>query len=344
MPFARSAVLQLVNQDDVEREVRFEIVHAPLRGPFDALGHFHCKWHRDLSPLSEDRQPDWTILHTQGRGRFCGVMLHVWNPRGGWWGEGDEKFFVDAEKFPSTFGTGSEDYFGYAWCNPTLFQRPFHCQTMSQDNAGHQSVFRWHVADNVPFGKSFQAYIEKYYGNERGTLYACVACWYLSPEGVDPLGPVPVEQRHGYYVVPPLVAGGFRVLGSPKGNVQTQKLGGFRHGKWKNDDHLWWTGARPGHKLDLALPIKTTGKHELSVVLTKAPDYAIVQFYLDGKKVAEPIDLYNPQVVPTEPITLGTHELTAGEHRLTVEIVGANQQAVKSYMFGIDSLIIKPTR
>lgn len=32
-----------------------------------------------------------------------------------WWGEGDEKFFVDGEKFPSSFGTGSEDYIGYAW-------------------------------------------------------------------------------------------------------------------------------------------------------------------------------------------------------------------------------------
>lgn len=32
-----------------------------------------------------------------------------------WWGEGDEKLFVDGEKFPSTFGTGSEDYVGYAW-------------------------------------------------------------------------------------------------------------------------------------------------------------------------------------------------------------------------------------
>ena len=64
------------------------------------------------------------MLQTEGRGRFCGVMLHVWNPRGGWWGEGDEKFFVDGEKFPSTIGTGSEDYFGYAWCNPHLFQKP----------------------------------------------------------------------------------------------------------------------------------------------------------------------------------------------------------------------------
>ena len=66
------------------------------------------------------------MLQTEGRGRFCGVMLHVWNPRGGWWGEGDEKFFVDGEKFPSTFGTGSEDYFGYAWCDPHLFQRAYH--------------------------------------------------------------------------------------------------------------------------------------------------------------------------------------------------------------------------
>ena len=72
--------------------------------------------------MPERRAIDWTMLHTQGRGRFVGVELHVWNPKGGWWGEGDEKFYIDGEKFPSTFGTGSEDYFGYAWCNPTPFQ------------------------------------------------------------------------------------------------------------------------------------------------------------------------------------------------------------------------------
>ena len=91
------------------------------------------------SSCPTDRWPDWLMLQTQGRGRFCGVMLHVWNPRGGWWGEGDEKFFVDGEKFPSTFGTGSEDYFGYAWGNPHLFQKPYHAQTMTQNNRGHQS-------------------------------------------------------------------------------------------------------------------------------------------------------------------------------------------------------------
>ena len=112
------------------------MVHAPLGREFDGLGYFHAKWHRDTFKLPKDRWPDWVMLRTQGRGRFCGVMLHVWNPRGGWWGEGDEKFFVDGEKFPSTFGTGSEDYFGYAWCDPGLFQRPYHAQTMTQEQQG----------------------------------------------------------------------------------------------------------------------------------------------------------------------------------------------------------------
>ena len=151
------------------------------------------------------------MLQTEGRGRFCGVMLHVWNPRGGWWGEGDEKLFVDGEKFPSTIGTGSEDYFGYAWCNPNLFQRPYHCQTMDQKNKGHQSVFRWHLVDNVPFQKSFEAYIEKYYRNDRGTLYALTAQWYLAPGGVDPYDPVPVQQHDGYYEKPEPVYAGIRV-------------------------------------------------------------------------------------------------------------------------------------
>ena len=34
---------------------------------------------------------------------------------GSWWGEGDEKIWVDGESFPSIFGTGTEDYFGGAW-------------------------------------------------------------------------------------------------------------------------------------------------------------------------------------------------------------------------------------
>jgi len=344
MPFARSAVVELVSEDGTDREVQLEIVQAPLSRPFEGLGHFHAKWHRDTVPLPPDRWPDWLLLRTQGRGRFCGVMLHVWNPRGSWWGEGDEKFFVDGEKFPSTIGTGSEDYFGYAWCHPGLFQRPYHAQTMTQNNRGHQSVLRWHVTDNVPFQKSLEACIEKYYRTEdRGTLYACTVCWYLAPGGVDPYEAVPAGQRYGYDVKVPVETGGVKLLGEPPGDVEIQGMEGFGRGKWERNDQLWWTGAKPGAKLELAFSVKQAGRYQLRAVLTKARDYGIVQVSLDGKKLGEPIDLYNPSVIPTDPpLSLGTRELSAGEHKLTVQIVGANEKAVRAYMFGLDRVILVP--
>jgi hypothetical protein len=342
MPFAQSAVVELVNEDAVERNVQFEITHAPLGRSFEGLGYFHTVWHRDTVELPKDRWPDWTMLLAQGRGRFCGVMLHVWNPRGGWWGEGDEKFFVDGEKFPSTIGTGSEDYFGYAWCNPHLFQRPYHAQTMTQMNKGHQSVLRWHIVDNIPFEKSFEGCIEKYYKNDRGTLYACTARFYLSPEGSIPYDPVPVAQRDGYYTKPDMSVIGLKVLNEPRGEPQVQDMAHFGAGKWKNDQQLWWTGARPGDKLVLGASAPKRGKYEVSVQLTKARDYGIVQLSLDDQKAGEPIDLYNPQVIPSGSIVLGTFDLAEGQHKLTVEIVGANPAAVKAYMFGIDRIEMKP--
>ncbi|OHB79125.1 MAG: hypothetical protein A2Z25_17845, partial [Planctomycetes bacterium RBG_16_55_9] len=201
MPFEKGAVVSLSNEGDKERKVQFHVTHAPLTKPLAELGRFHAKWHRDaLLPEEVQRRAiDWTMLKTQGRGRFCGVMLHVWNPKGGWWGEGDEKFFVDGEKFPSTIGTGSEDYFGYAWCNPTLFQNCYHNQTISMNNKGHVSVNRWHVTDNVPFQTSFEAAIEKYYPNNKPTLYASTVYWYQAAGQADPYEPVPVTERKGYW-------------------------------------------------------------------------------------------------------------------------------------------------
>jgi Protein of unknown function (DUF2961) len=136
-----------------------------------------------------------TILTTRGRGRFVGTHLHVFNPRGGWWGEGDEKFFVDGEEFPSSFGTGSEDYFGFAWSSSERFSRPYHGQLLNEDNRGHADDNRWHIPHSVPFQMGFDGYIEKYFPNARPTRYAAVAYWYLAPGASDPYGPVPVSER-----------------------------------------------------------------------------------------------------------------------------------------------------
>ena len=350
MPFAQQAQVELVNDGQTQRAIAFEITHAPLSRPVEQLARFHAKWHRDaLLPAEPERWIDWPILKTAGAGRFIGVMLHVWNPRGGWWGEGDEKFFVDGEKFPSTFGTGSEDYFGYAWCDPHLFQHAYHNQTYNDgNNRGHVSVNRWHIPDNVPFHQSFEGCIEKYYPNQRPTLYAATAYWYLALGGKDPYAPAPLKERVGYWTpvetfkVKGAIEGeSLKILAKTGGEPQEQDLTAFA-GQWSNDAHLWWIEAKPGDKLDLALPVSKSGTYRLSLQLTKAPDYGIVQLYLDGRKLGAPIDLYHASVVPTGPLAMGTRELTGGQHKLTVEITGANEKAVKSYMFGLDYVRLEP--
>lgn len=344
MPFGKEGRVELVNDGKSQQRVSFEIWHAPLSQPAQRLGRFHAKWHRDaLLPAERERWLDWPIVKTEGPGRFVGVMLHIWNPRGSWWGEGDEKFFVDGEKFPSTFGTGSEDYFGYAWCNPTPFQNAYHNQTHNDgNNKGHVSVNRWHISDNVPFHKTFEGCIEKYYPNQRPTLYAAVAYWYLAQGGTDPYHPVPLNQRVGYWtplenfkVKSALEGESLKVLSKTGGEPQEQDLTAFA-GQWSNDAHLWWINAKPGDRLELALPVARAGNYNLGMQLTKAPDYGIVQLYLDGEKLGEAIDLFHPSVIPTGVLPMGVHRLAAGQHKLAVEILGANEKAVKNYMFGLD--------
>lgn len=347
MPFEKIAAVEIANDGNADRKIQAEIVHAPLSQPIEKYARFHAKWHRDaFLPTDPDRRKiDWPMLVTEGAGRFCGVMLHVWNPRGGWWGEGDEKFFVDREKFPSTFGTGSEDYFGYAWGDPTLFQNAYHSQPISQGNKGHIVVSRWHIPDQVPFQKSYEADIEKYFSNNRPTLFAATVFWYLKPGGKDPYAPQPLDQRVGYWtkVEPNRIQGALegeqlKILSKTGGQTEIQEL----EGDWSGGAQLWWTKAKVGDKLELAIPVAKDGKYNVITRFTKAKDYAIIQLYVDGRKLGEPIDLYNPEVRAAAPLSGDPIELSAGDHKLTIEIVGANDKAVKAYMVGVDYVKLEP--
>jgi len=351
MPFATQALTILRNENPFSVKVKLAKKMGPLFRETTNYARFHAKWHRDeFLPTEPERAIDWPMLKTTGRGRFVGVMLHIWNPRGGWWGEGDEKFFVDGEKFPSTIGTGSEDYFGYAWSSAKLFFHPLHNQTFNSGNSkGHISVNRWQIADQVPFQKSFEGDIEKYFPNAKPTLYASTVYWYLEPGGDDPYAPVPLAERVHYYVQPPpkkpltgVIEGErMKILAKTGGDPQEQDMAGFGE-NWSNGAHLWWIGAKLGDQLTLALPVEKSGRYKLLAQLTKAIDYGIVQLSLDGEKVGQPIDLFNDGVIATGELDFDTHELSAGEHKFGVEITGANEKAVKSYMFGLDYVKLVP--
>lgn len=349
MPFEKMALVEVINESDSPQVLFMNVEHAELKYPIEKLARFHAKWHRDTfsAPEPERAAIDWSILNTEGTGRFCGMMLHVWNPRGSWWGEGDEKFHIDGEKFPSTFGTGSEDYFGYAWCSPILFHNGLHNQTISMGNKGHISVNRWHISDNLPFQTSFEGYIEKYFPNTRPTLYATTVYWYLAPGGKDPYAPVPVSERIGYwkpvqqYKEQGAIEGEkMKVLSCSGGTFEVQDLSIFSDSNWSGDEHLWWKNPKVGDQIALEFAVQEKGTYELRVAMTRAKDYGIFQLSLDGKKIGVPIDLYGPNVVPTGALTFSEHQLEPGKHTLSFELVGKNEKSIPNHMLGLDYILL----
>jgi len=188
MPFAKKARLEATNDGKATAKLEYAITTRPgeLR---PNTAYFHAKWRRE-DPC---KTFDYPILECEGKGRYVGCMLNVDNPDPGWWGEGDEKVYVDGEKFPSTFGTGSEDYFGDAW-GFRHFIRPFHGNTLGQGPgfSNKWSVYRWHISDDIPFEKSFRITIENY-GKDKD--YSSVAYWYQAEPHKDFFTSVPVEAR-----------------------------------------------------------------------------------------------------------------------------------------------------
>jgi hypothetical protein len=127
------------------------------------------------------------------------------------------------------------------------------------------------------------------------------------------------------------------------GSVSVQEMSNFKGAKWSGGKQLFWREAKPRARLKLTFDVQNEGDYEISAVLTTAGDYAIVNLLLDRTALGNPIDLYEyPGVGTTGVLPLGTRTLKAGQHELTLETIGANDSAKKSYMVGLDYLRLEP--
>jgi hypothetical protein len=141
---------------------------------------------------------NYVWMEATGRGHFVGVTMSVLQNQDGWWGEGDDMFFVDGENLPSINGTGSEDYFLGAWdfggraFSYGLFGAPVVGQ---EKTGGRWSLYRFHLDSPIPFTKSLRATIEHGHANHRSDNFFSVAYWYqMEPHATFPALP-PLEQR-----------------------------------------------------------------------------------------------------------------------------------------------------
>ncbi|NIA12711.1 MAG: DUF2961 domain-containing protein [Nitrospiraceae bacterium] len=347
MPFERSARMTLTNHTQSDIAVTGQAVAGPYEWS-DRSMYFHAKW-RTENPIATRPRQDWNYLDCTGTGVFVGVMCHVTNPVKQWWGEGDEKIYVDGEAFPSHFGTGTEDYFGYAWCCPETFTHAYHNQPRCDGpgNYGQTCVSRFHIIDNIPFTQSFKFDMEVWHWTECEIGMAVIAYWYAKPGGTDTFSapapgqlivvdapPMPEPKR----VEGALEGEDFEVVSSTGGNARDQE-GAWG---WSGERQFWWTHAKTGDKTVLAFPVKTAGRYQVLGRFTKAPDYAIAQLHVNGAPAGAPLDFFHPGVIATPEIPLGVFDLTEGDNTLTITLTGRNAKAIDGMMFGLDYLRLEP--
>jgi hypothetical protein len=353
MPYEKSVRLEVVNF--TSQMVRLEGAVRLSPWQWDERScYFRAKWRADHDLLAGFGQIDLPYLVAAGRGVFVGCAAMIMNPSGvptaggNWWGEGDEKILVDGEQTPSTFGTGSEDYFNYSWSRPDLFAHPYCGQPLDSgpDTSGYISNHRFQVMDAIPFEKSIAVLMELWTHNRTpGLSYARIAYHYARPGAIDDhRGLMPSDLK-----IPPLLKREPKALGGATGakfyfvdQLKPEAGAGTLETApcplaTQLQAALWH--AEKGGRLKLSLPIEKSGRVSLHLVAVHRPDGGTARLFLDGKPLAtadggEEIKLrssFAPRVlnVHFKPV-----ELEAGTRELVMECVEAGP-------VGIDYLWIK---
>jgi hypothetical protein len=122
----------------------------------------------------------------------------VFSPAPNWYGEGDERIYIDGEKVPSHIGTGTEDYYGYAWGMAHYFSSPFMSTperdgTTQEDWRGYTTDSRLRLLDAIPFRSGLKHDMEIWDGADTQVDYAVGTFWYARPGAESNRAPQPQE-------------------------------------------------------------------------------------------------------------------------------------------------------
>lgn len=238
MPFANGARLEIENQGEQSKVFYYYVDYEEYASLDSTFGRFHAWWNRTSATAgtakehgytranyglgAEDsagaglglggpwQQPNLTgernyvILDAKGTGQYVGCNLNIdvfERQVNDWYGEGDDMIFIDGEPWPPRLhGTGTEDYFGTAFCPTQEFSSPYHGLTVYSGTkewpwGGKNSMYRFHVEDPIRFEKEIRVTIETGHDNALSNDYSSTAYWYQLGR-TDPLPPLPpVEDR-----------------------------------------------------------------------------------------------------------------------------------------------------
>ena len=360
MAFRKSCRITVANEGSRRVGLYYHVDWEKVPSLPADTAYFHA-WYRQGLPAPADGKP-WVFLDTKGRGFYVGTVLSILQAEPGWFGEGDDMFYVDGEKTPSIQGTGSEDYFNDAW-GLHVAEGEYTGSPISEGEGlgARMTAYRWHLVDPIPFRTALRAEIEHkgwtYLPNgrvktafgEREDLISSVAYWYQKEIATDQ---------------PPVPYGAARL---PHGNAKQIEVENSiadskaENGKVSVSKDLFWgkdvllfVADGPGSRVEVPFTVDESGRYELSTQVAQAPDYGVYEIWLDGKPVAarelehEPgadireqtrFDGYAYDTYVGLDRRLGWMDLAAGRHTLTFVCLGKNP-ASSGFTLGVDNVIL----
>ncbi len=360
MPFGKSCRITVTNEG--RRRVSMLYFHVdwnkvpalPARTPY-----FHA-WYRQALPAPADGS-HYEFLNVQGRGHYVGTVMSVVQAEAGWFGEGDDYFWVDGGK-PSIEGTGSEDYFNDAW-GLHVNDGPHYGVTVAEGTGlgARMTAYRWHLVDPIPFKKSLKAEVEhkgwtynsdgtvKSAFGERTDLISSVAFWYQEGIAQDqpalPYGAARLPQGNALQIeveqsMADCRAEGGRISLSPE--------------LFWSKDVIAFAGQGKGAKIEVPFEVPVDGDYEVYTEVAQAADHGIYTVLLDGKPPQAPqlehepgadvrpqtqFDGYATETYVGLAYPVGWVRLSKGRHVLTYVCVGKNE-ASAGYHLGIDNIVL----
>jgi len=350
MPFRKSARVEIVNQGDKPINLLYYNIDWIQKDSLPSdTPYFHAQYRQEY-PVRPGQ--DYVILDTKGKGHFVGAVLAVRTRSPAWFGEGDEKIWIDGEEKPSIWGTGTEDYFLSAWglkrTSTPYFGVPYFDQWGIV--GGHTSAYRWHVRDPIVFNRSIRVALE-HWGwiapdenpdhksmswNEREDDYASVAFWYQTGASTfEARAPSGHERR-----LPSLE----RVIAYARDSARhgTGEATRQQLGLYEGPQVLYMPKQAEGAWIEIPFEVKVKEPLRLLLSLTKSYDFGIWQPSLDGVKIGQPLDLYSPRIESQE-FHLLDFWPDPGRHVVRLECVGRNPASTGHYL-GIESVRLRERR
>jgi len=360
MPFAKSAKILIDNRGDQPVSVTGFARPIEHHWQDDASMHFRARWRINHDLVASNRAvQDMPYLIANGKGVFVGAAVMLLNPNpiptpyGSWWGEGDEKIFVDDDFRPSTFGTGSEDYFNYAWSSPDIFGHPY-CGQPRNDGPGNRGFVanhRWHILDPLPFQSRIAFYMELF-SHERtpGVSYARIAYHYARPGLMDDhLAITNEDVRH--LELPANWMPAARMGASNSVFFQTEelvqgnpKLSFDQNNLWSGGKAMIWHPASSIDKLNLELPVAEDGTYTIHFSMVRNNKSGHVTLQVNQKQTdfeeGNTINLYTPDRMLNRLFSTKEIKLKKGKQTVTVQSVNASAD-IDGKIIGIDFVMLQ---